>query len=243
MNDGLAGMVPAELKELTELQDLHLSGTALTGSLSLVFCVGDFNIPNFEADCAGRYKAEVQCSCCTVCCGTIENEPYSCGRNRIAIALSALLAEADLDRRALSSPGTLQYQALNWLSYDDPANLDFELVSSDDLLERFVMALLYFSTGGEDWADSSGFLSALSVCSWNEYSDSGSLNFGVLCDPMIVEIRFRSNNLIGQLPTELGLLTNLQSFSVRKFATISTWELDTIISLGSILQLIFSTVL
>ena len=40
MNDGLTGMVPAELKELTELKDLDLSGTALTGSVSLFFCIG-----------------------------------------------------------------------------------------------------------------------------------------------------------------------------------------------------------
>jgi hypothetical protein len=60
MNNGLAGMVPTALKELTELQDLYLSGTALTGSLSLDFCMGDLNIPNFEADCADQ--KEVQCS-------------------------------------------------------------------------------------------------------------------------------------------------------------------------------------
>jgi hypothetical protein len=37
MNDGLTGMVPTELKELTKLQDLNLSGTALTGSVSRFF--------------------------------------------------------------------------------------------------------------------------------------------------------------------------------------------------------------
>jgi hypothetical protein len=35
MNDGLSGTLPTELKELTELQELHLAGTALTGSLAL----------------------------------------------------------------------------------------------------------------------------------------------------------------------------------------------------------------
>jgi hypothetical protein len=226
MNDGLVGMVPAELNELTELQDLHLSGTALTGSLSLVFCVGDFNIPNFEADCAGRDQAEVQCSCCTVCCGTIEGEPYTCGRNQIASALSLLLAEADLDRRALSSPGTPQYEALNWLVYDDAANLDFELiVSPERLLERFVIELLYFSTGGESWADSLGFLSASPVCRWNEVEK------GVVCNrtvaesyPTVAEIVLFENNLSGQLPTELGLLTKLELLVLRKFATTSSAE-------------------
>jgi hypothetical protein len=81
MNDDLTGMVPIELKELTELQDLHLSGTALTGSLSPVFCIGDSTITNFDADCAGGVESEVVCSCCTVCCGRIDDEPYSCGQN------------------------------------------------------------------------------------------------------------------------------------------------------------------
>ena len=75
MNDGLTGVVPTELKELTELQELDLSGTALTGSLFLEFCIGDFNITNFEADCAGGDQTEVQCSLCTVCCGRIDDEP------------------------------------------------------------------------------------------------------------------------------------------------------------------------
>jgi hypothetical protein len=231
MNNGLTGIVPTELKELPELQDLHLSGTALTGSLSLESCIGDFNITHFDADCAVRDEAAVECSCCTVCCGRIDDEPYICGRNPFTKALSVLLEEPDLDRRALSSPGTQQYQALTWLVYDDPANLDFELVSLDDLLERFVMALLYFSTGGEDWADSSEFVSAMPVCSWN----------GVSCDPtvvesypMVVEIRLRANNLSGQLPTELGLLTGLHSLDLGKFATLSCSELDTITLLPSL---------
>jgi hypothetical protein len=208
MNNGLTGMLPTELKELAELQGLHLSGTALTGSLALASCIGNFDITKFDADCAVREEAEVQCSCCTVCCVGIDDEPYTCGRNPFTKALSVLLKEADLlDRRALYSPGTPQFQALTWLVYDDPANLNFQLLPSkeDELLERYVIALLYFSTGGDNWDDSSEFLSAFSVCSWN----------GVECDPLfdndvVVEISHNANNLRGQLLTELGLLSKLR---------------------------------
>jgi hypothetical protein len=95
------------------------------------------------------------------------------------------------------------------------------------------MALLYFFTGGENWADSLGFLSALSACSWN----------GAICDPtvvesypIVVEIRFSSNNLRGQLPTDfrLGLLTCLQYFDLCKFTTMPSSELDTITLLRSL---------
>jgi hypothetical protein len=42
------------------------------------------------------------------------------------------------------------------------------------------------------------------VCWWNEYDDVFGVHFGVLCDPMVVEIRLEANNLRGQLPTELA---------------------------------------
>jgi Leucine-rich repeat (LRR) protein len=84
---------------------------------------------------------------------------------------------------------------------------------------------------------------------------------------MVVEIRLGANDLHGQLPTELGLLSNLQSLDLSdnlisgliipselgrltrlqglelcNFATIYSSELDTVISLVSFSQLISSTV-
>jgi hypothetical protein len=139
-------------------------------------------------------------------------------RNEVEKILSAEIPSFQL--------GPSQIEALNWLAEDDPANLDFYFVPPDELLERFVMVLLYFSMGGENWDDSSGFLSAVSVCGWIgvvcEFDD------GVLRDPMVVEIYSGSNNLDGRLPTELGLLTGLRSLILGKFATVSSAELDTI---------------
>ena len=231
MNNGLTGIVPTELKELPELQDLHLSGTALTGSLSLESCIGDFNITHFDADCAVRDEAAVECSCCTVCCGRIDDEPYICGRNPFTKALSVLLEEPDLDRRALSSPGTLQYQTLNWLAYDDPRNLDFDLVPPGVLLDRFLMALLYFSTAGETWDNSFGFLSASSVCFWFR---AFVCDVAVESHPVLVKISLDKNNLRGQLPTELSLLSKLEYLYLCKFATVSSSEMDMIKLLGSL---------
>jgi hypothetical protein len=85
--------------------------------------------------------------------------------------------------------GPTQVEALNWLADDDPANLDFELVPPDELLERFVVALLYFSMRGESWVDSFGFRSASSVCMWNEYNDVYGVHFGVRSDPMVAKRR------------------------------------------------------
>jgi hypothetical protein len=232
MNEGLVGTVPTELKKLTELQDLHLNGTALNGSLSVLFCVDDFNITNFTADCLGRDEAEVECSCCTDCCGMIDDEP-SCEQNTPFMkALSVLLAQADLDGMALSNPETPQYQALNWLAYGDPANLDFALVPPGALLERFLMALLYFSTAGDNWDDPVGFLSASSVCGWNAAIDCDVAV--VESHPVVARISLEDNNLRGQLPTELSLLSKLEYFDLCKFAIVSRSELDALELLGSL---------
>jgi hypothetical protein len=168
-----------------------------------------------------------------VCCGRIDDDLFPCEENPLAKALRVLLAEADLDRRALSSPGTLQYQTLNWLVYDDPGNLDsdFDLVPPGVLLERFLMALLYFSTAGETWDNSFGFLSASSVCSWK----------GIDCDvavveshPVVVRISMYLKHLRGQLPTELSLLSKLEYLHLGKFATVSSSEMDALELLGSL---------
>jgi hypothetical protein len=51
------------------------------------------------------------------------------------------------------------------------------------------------------------------------------------------------NALTGPIPSELGLLTSLQSLDFGKFAIVSSMELDTIILLESVLQLVSSMVL
>jgi hypothetical protein len=59
------------------------------------------------------------------------------------------------------------------------------------------------------------------VCSWNGL-DSTVLTTGVFCDPIFVRIRLNGNNLRGQIPTELGLLTSLEYITLCKFATVSS---------------------
>jgi hypothetical protein len=210
----------------------------LTGNLDPLFCDGT-NIDDafsglsyLEADCLGS-DPEVVCSCCPECAAISGPTlgPTSGPLDRLNELLEILLVEADLlDRTPLSSPGTFQYQALMWLANDDPANLDFEGVSPAELLERFIMVLLYFSTGGDKWSNSIKFLSNSSACEWE----------GVSCYSMkMFEINFYSKNLSGQLPTELGLLTNLQDLKVCKFTTIFSSEVDPILSLGSLSNTLF----
>jgi hypothetical protein len=127
--------------------------------------------------------------------------------------------------------GPSQEEALNWLAHHDPANLDFERVSPDEVLERFVIALLYFSTGSENLYDPAAVLLRSSVCDWERVVCNQTV---VESSPIVVQVIFEDNNLGGRLPTELGLLTGLQSLELGKFATVYRSELDTIILLGSL---------
>ena len=75
--------------------------------------------------------------------------------------------------------GTPQYDAFEWLANDD----GFQVCPEDtqNILQRYVLAVLYYSTGGDDWnncravtapnggpctSDSSRFLSSSDVCFW-----------------------------------------------------------------------------
>ena len=69
-------------------------------------------------------------------------------------------------------------------------------------VQRYILALLYFSTGGLHWNNQNKWLSTNSVCDW----------FGVYCkNPGIVsKIEITSNNMQGHVPAELGELAGLE---------------------------------
>src|SRR5215218_3975312 len=70
--------------------------------------------------------------------------------------------------------------------------------------ERAALAVLYRSTGGDEWRDRSGWLGRPGTeCQWH----------GVVCDAgqsVVVELRLSSNGLAGGIPTELAELTRLR---------------------------------
>ena len=61
-------------------------------------------------------------------------------------------------------------------------------LSDSEMVERYVIALLYFSLNGQNWLQNDGFLSHLHVCNW----------FGVTCsNELVVKLEWSSNNLNG----------------------------------------------
>lgn len=119
-----------------------------------------------------------------------------------------------------------QYMALDWL-----ANVDKFRVRlySENLVQRYVLAVLYYSTGGprvtaktdfsamapgRPWRDPTNFLSPVHECKWrsNSIETARGRGGGVRrCDKnqTVVEISLY-NELEGTLPSELGKLWNLR---------------------------------
>jgi hypothetical protein len=94
------------------------------------------------------------------------NFTLSIAINRLA-TLSDLLVDYNVSIQALQDLSSPQYAALDWMANIDSTDpLQFTM-SDNELVERFVLVLLYFATGGASWLDQARFLSpSLNTCSW-----------------------------------------------------------------------------
>jgi len=124
-----------------------------------------------------------------------------------------------------------QNDALTWM-----ANVDMEsdvfAMPAQLLIERYVLTVLYYSTGGDEvWTDSLSFLSSSNTCNWNNEDsvqtaiESGSIpnigeaesmddiysKKGAFCQngPFVTLIIIPKNMLKGEVPWELSLLEYL----------------------------------
>jgi hypothetical protein len=73
-----------------------------------------------------------------------------------------------------------QYKTLSWMVRDDPANMMMKMMVGNEtqsppssssmlkiiVMERYIMALLYFSTDGPNWVSPYDFLGVESICDW-----------------------------------------------------------------------------
>ena len=130
-----------------------------------------------------------------------------------------------------------QFRALEWISYEDEIgpSLDSDGDTTMALKERYVLSLLYFATGGDNWNKDIGFLSNSGICNWNEASTGATngtsvsaevdtLTLGVRCndDGSVVDISLGKLELLcyycllplaGMLPDPRTLLPSLSKIS------------------------------
>jgi len=95
-----------------------------------------------------------------------------------------------------------QYDSLCWWLNDLDRLSESELESTV-LVQRYFLALLYNSNGGDNWINRQNWMSSAPECEW----------YGVSCDTyekVISTIDLSNNNLVGSIPKEMGEIRGLE---------------------------------
>ncbi|KAG7342627.1 two component regulator [Nitzschia inconspicua] len=153
--------------------------------------------------------------------------------------IRAILAILDqvADSQLIRDPSTPQGQATEWILNVD----DLACPTDPKLIQRWALAVFYFSTEGDGWVlcsdgdicnvppfeGDSAFLSDVNECGWA----------GIRCNTngCVTDIKFERNGLAGTIPTELALLTSLAYLEMEEGETTGTIPSE----LGSLSNLYF----
>jgi hypothetical protein len=116
---------------------------------------------------------------------TIAGPPTVTATSLIQTFRSVLLDYNVSSSQDLNRSGTPQNDALNWLvNFDTFLN---ESSSVESIIDRYVLAVLYYADDGYNWNDPSDFLTLRSICDWH---DRGSLHnntngIGAFCTTLL----------------------------------------------------------
>lgn len=121
--------------------------------------------------------------------------------------LEDLLSSVSLDNgTALRTASTPQNEALNWLA----SNVNLHSYSDATKIQRYALATLFYTTNGTRWNRKLGWLRDYDECDWYTYAEGSS------CDEnhTVKDLNLSQNNLVGTIPNEFALLSNLSESSV-----------------------------
>lgn len=108
---------------------------------------------------------------------------------------------------------TPQYMTACWLIKYDQLRLN---ATDTNIIQRYVMGLLFYATDGWNWIKYKGFMSSKYECDWNG-AGSFPVTVGVTCNldhELVQFIGLENNNLNGMLVSEIYTLSNkLSDFS------------------------------
>ena len=112
-----------------------------------------------------------------------------------------------ITQESLLDSSSAQSKALDWLSHDP----NLENYSHQRRLQRFALAVVYYSTGGFDWSESSNWLVyGMSECQWMSFARVSACPDGETFE----HLELSQNNLRGSIPPEIGLLSNLKTIDM-----------------------------
>jgi len=141
-------------------------------------------------------------------------------KNRPTQIAEVLITNYKISSALINDTTTPQHRALDWIANWDTYNLP--PTDGPALIQRYVLAVLYYSTDGAHWKDQKKWLSPVHECEW---SDNGGVRkcdrnneggFGAVQDLSLW------NNLRGTIPTELGLLSELRTLYLSRNELVGT---------------------
>jgi len=88
------------------------------------------------------------------------------------------LIQSRLPSTTFDNPESAQSQALEWVLNDE---LSKSGISADQIVQRFALATLYFSTDGTFWSGSTKWLEPVDECTWAESSNQSGEHI-IQCD-------------------------------------------------------------
>ena len=134
------------------------------------------------------------------------------------------IAEASFDGgKSVSVPDSPQQLAFIWMQNTDiltnnrRRNLRSSqrrlALSRSRIVQRYAMATIYYATNGESWTRKEGWRDPeTNECDWASDSESGS--GCTFFRKQILILQFKQNNLVGALPPEVALLSDLRRLDI-----------------------------
>jgi len=117
----------------------------------------------------------------------------------------ALLQSLNPKSNSLNVAGTPQRDAFDWIT--SSVDQQLELFSTDRLLQRYALATLFYATMGDQWSENTNWLTMTPECEW--YSSASSNDPICNDNDELTVLDLRQNKLGGDIPFEIGLLTDL----------------------------------
>lgn len=134
------------------------------------------------------------------------NEPTPSPTTQAFASLKGLIASVSFDGGAsLEDTDSPQYKSLAWLE----TNANIEEYPDWKLFQRYALGTFYYSTNGDEWSESGGWLSDDDECGWYSQAEDLETPFEVCNDDgAYAAIVLEKININGQLPAELALLSD-----------------------------------
>lgn len=136
---------------------------------------------------------------------------------------SFLVDNGVTSQEALEETGSPQALAAEWITSKDleQRQVPAMLHSQQRFVQRYVLAVLYYALGGDEWKEDLRWLTAEDECAWYDNRQivdyvQTRMAFGVTCNEhlFVKNLFLPKNNLVGSLPPEIRFLTGLDLLSL-----------------------------